>query len=167
VSGFQKWKDGVDRADSRWDSHDATIKDVVTRYNMHLTRTPGYWSLDWRMVKAMVWTETGPHNSDWNARPMRMGVPGDAGLPALRSGREGSDLIVPPGMIIGSRATIDPRENIRAGVGYLLMRMANFDMVTVMSSDKSVFDVTVGSTEKSWEAVAKRCGTTAPRTTSC
>jgi LysM repeat protein len=54
------WQDGIDVADSRWDVYDDIIRSTVDRYNAHLARTTeGYYRLDWKLVKAMAWTETG------------------------------------------------------------------------------------------------------------
>src|SRR4051794_26237272 len=55
---FQKWKDGIDRAGSDWSTYDGTIKLIVMDYNQHLAATPRFTGLDWRLIKAMLWTES-------------------------------------------------------------------------------------------------------------
>ncbi|MDM0076376.1 peptidoglycan-binding protein [Variovorax sp. J2P1-59] len=158
--GFQRWKDGIDRANGDWDAYDATIKEVVATYNAHLLGNAWYPQLNWRVIKAMLWAETGPHDKDWQRRPMRIGVPNDPGLTVLLTRSEGSALVVPPTIFITSDARTQPRQNIRAGVGYLLTRMANYDLATVMDRDNRIFDVTVQPGDRGWESVARRCRST-------
>lgn len=62
--GFRQWKDGIDRASSDWDYYDTEIRRVVNEYNMHLRNAPHFNPLDWRLVKAMLWTESGPHRDE-------------------------------------------------------------------------------------------------------
>jgi hypothetical protein len=38
--GFQKWKDGIDRASGDWNAYDGTIRFFVMDYNQHLA---GVW----------------------------------------------------------------------------------------------------------------------------
>ncbi|MRV73388.1 peptidoglycan-binding protein [Duganella sp. FT92W] len=139
-TGFQKWQDGISKAarDAKWDSWDCEIRSAVNEFNRHLADTPGYTELDWRLVKAMVWTETGAEHREWARKPMQIGVAGDPGLAALLSGNEGGDLILPSTwkkrLTSGSARTI-PNHNIRAGIGYLLMRMANFEYRHVADSE--------------------------------
>ena len=131
-TGFQKWQDGISMAarDAKWDSWDCEIRSAVNEFNRHLSDTQGYAQLYWRLIKAMVWTESGAEHRQWTRKPMQIGVSGDPGLAALLSGDEGGDLILPPTwkkrLTSGSAKTI-PAHNIRAGIGYLLMRLANFE----------------------------------------
>lgn len=131
-TGMEKWQDGVDAAvqDPRWASHDCEIQTAVNEFNRHLSGIAGYVHLDWQIIKAMLWVESGPHKTEWNSKPMQIGVVGDPGLHSLLYGQEGGDLILPPAwrskLTVGSVRTI-PAHNIRAGIGYLLMRMASFE----------------------------------------
>lgn len=98
-SRFGLWQATIDAAliDRRWHAYDCDIQAAVNRFNRHLTGTPNYHLLDWRMIKAMVWTESGgPTNRAWNTRPIQIGNPGDPGLRALFSDQEGGPLILPP-----------------------------------------------------------------------
>ena len=148
-TGFEKWKDGVDKAvgDAKWDSWDCEIQRTVNEYNRHLSKTPGYMPLDWLLIKAMLWVENNPAKPDWNIKPLRIGVPGDAGLPAFLGAEEGGDLILPPiwkGKITANSARTLPVHNIRAGIGYLLMRMAYYDKNrSVLDDDTKVYEATV------------------------
>ncbi|MDM0075702.1 peptidoglycan-binding protein [Variovorax sp. J2P1-59] len=158
-SGFEKWKDGIDKADADWDGYDKLIRETVRDYNWHLRKTPGYRELNWQLVKAMIWTETGAGHREWNVRPIRIGVLGDKGLPALLSRREGSELVVPYSLV-GREVQTVPRENIRAGVGYMLMRMAEYGFASIPDRDHRIFEVTVGPGDHGLERVARRCGST-------
>jgi hypothetical protein len=82
-TGYEQWQDGIDAADDRWDVYDDIIRSTVDQYNVHLARTtPHSFALDWKLVKAMVWTETGADSRKWAVRPMQIGNPGDPGLGA-------------------------------------------------------------------------------------
>lgn len=156
------WERSIDKADSEWNSHDCDIRTAVREYDMHLSRTSGYVPLDWRLVKAMLWVETGAKRSQWKTRPMQSGNTGDPGLHALLGNRDGGELILPPSYrnslsVDGVRRT--PTHNIRAGIGYLLLRMTNFSFQSVPDSDTRTYDVVVrrGDTLNS---IAKAHGST-------
>ena len=163
-AGFDKWQDGINKAvgDSRWNSWDCEIQMAVNEYNRHLSGTAGYMPLDWQFIKAMIWVESGANNSEWNIKPMQIGVPGDPGMTSLLSGNEGGDLIVPPDwkgrLTAGSVRTI-PAHNIRAGIGYLLMRMANFEYRSTLDADAKVYEVAVKPGD-SLDKIAKAQGST-------
>lgn len=147
-TGFEKWQDGINKAvnNAKWNAWDCEIQRAVNEYNQHLSGTPGYRRLDWQLIKAMIWVETGAHTSDWNFRPMQIGMAGDPGLKALLSGNEGGDLILPPawkGRLTMESARVNPAHNIRAGIGYLLMRMANIKYQSMPGADARVYEITV------------------------
>lgn len=64
-TGFEKWQDGLSNAvgDVKWNAYDCEIQMAVNEFNQHLADTPNYMPLDWQLIKAMVWTETGGHAS--------------------------------------------------------------------------------------------------------
>lgn len=78
------------------------------------------------------------------------------------SGKEGGDLILPLALkgrlTTGSVRTI-PAHNIRAGIGYLLMRMANFECQSTLGSDAKIYEITVKSGD-SLDKIAKVQGGT-------
>jgi hypothetical protein len=161
-TGFEIWEDGIDKADDKWNAYDCDIRSAVGEYDRHLSRTPGYVPLDWRVVKAMLWVETGAKVVDWKIKPMQIGNERDPGMMALLGAREGGPLIIPPSFRAGLSASAvksDPVVNIRAGIGYLLMRMANFAFQSVPDSDARVYEVTVQSND-SIEKIAKAQGST-------
>ncbi len=44
---------------------------IVNTYNNYLAPTPGYTNLDWRLVKAILFVETGAGADDWAKKPMQ------------------------------------------------------------------------------------------------
>ncbi|MES2741149.1 MAG: LysM domain-containing protein [Pseudomonadota bacterium] len=163
-TGLEKWKHGLSAAvgNSHWNSWDCEIQGAVNEYNRHLSGVADYMPLDWLIIKTMMWVETGAGNEQWNSKPMQIGVAGDPGLTSLLSGKEGGDLILPPNLkavlTIASVRTI-PAHNIRAGIGYLLMRMATFENRSVLSRDLKIYVISVKAGD-SYEKIAKANGTT-------
>ncbi|SFQ08713.1 LysM domain-containing protein [Variovorax sp. 770b2] len=161
-TGFEKWEDNIDKADDRWNAYDCEIRSAVDEYDRHLSRTPGYVPLDWRVVKAMLWVETGANLPQWRSAPMQIGNNSDPGLMALLGGKEGGDLIIPPSFRVGlsvGAVKSAPTHNIRAGIGYLLMRMANFEFKSVPDRDTQTYDVTVRAGD-SIDKIARAQGST-------
>lgn len=64
-TGYKKWQDGVNAAleDTRWNAWDCEIQMAVNEYNRHLAGSAGYQSLDWQIIKAMLWVESGAHRT--------------------------------------------------------------------------------------------------------
>jgi hypothetical protein len=163
-TGFEQWQDGINKAisDVRWDSWDCEIQATVSEYNHHLSGTAGYIPVDWQFIKAMAWVETGADHPQWNSRPMQIGVAGDPGLTSFLSGNEGGDLMLPP--VWKARLTeilvkTTPAYNICAGIGYLLMRMANFEHRSVLGADSQIYEIAVKSGD-SMDKIAKANGST-------
>lgn len=163
-TGFGKWQDGINKAvgDAKWNAWDCEIQMAVNEYNRHLSGTAGYSPLAWQLIKAMVWVESGANHSEWNSKPMQIGVTGDPGMTSFLSGKEGGSLILSPAwkgrLTTGSVRTI-PAHNLRAGIGYLLMRMANFEYRGVLGADSKVYEVAVKSGD-SLDKIAKTQGST-------
>jgi hypothetical protein len=158
----EMWEDGVDKADETWDAYDCELRAAVIEYNRHLAGSPSYFPLDWKVVKAMLWVETGARSPKWRTRPMQIGNDGDPGLQSLLLGNEGGDLIVPPSMrpylsIDGVKR--QPTQNIRAGIGYLLMRMAKFGFKSIPDADARIHEVTAAPGD-SLDRIAKAQGST-------
>jgi len=162
---FEKWQDGISSAigNPKWSLYDCEIKIAVSEFNQHLANTAGYRQLDWQLIKAMLWTETGASSADWKIRPMQIGVPGDPGLASLLSGKEGGELILPPswkGRLTAATARSIPSHNIRAGTGYLLMRMASFDYKSIPASDTAAIHEMTVRPGDSLAKIAKASGST-------
>ncbi|UMT90427.1 LysM peptidoglycan-binding domain-containing protein [Paracidovorax citrulli] len=163
-TGFERWQEGIDKAaqDERWNYWDCEIQAAVNEYNQHLAGIAGYIPLDWYFIKSMVWVETGANSSEWKIKPMQIGVPGDPGMASLLSGNEGGDLILPPHwkskLTPNSIRTI-PQHNLRAGIGYLLMRMGNYEYRSLPSADGKLYEVVV-SPGDSFDKIARKNGST-------
>lgn len=148
-SPYEKWQDGINasKTDARWDEYDADIKSATTEFNVYLANTKGYATLDWKLIKAMVWTESGgPDATMWKIRAMQIGNPGDPGLDSLLSDKEGGDLILSPLLKtqITKASANTPSVNIRAGIGYLLMRAATYATASVEDAiDKKITEIEV------------------------
>lgn len=163
-TGIEKWQDGINKAagNAKWDFWDCEIQMVVNDYNRHLTGTPGYMPLGWQLVKAMLWVETGAENSQWNSKPMQIGVKNDQGMTSLLFGDEGGDLIMPPAIkerLTAASVRTNPAHNIRAGVGYLLMRLAKFEYKSVLGTDPKVYEIIVKAGDN-LDKIAKAQGST-------
>ena len=123
-TSYEKWQDTINQSitNGDWDGYDCDIMKIVGEFNRHLSGTKGYVPLNWKIIKAMVWTETGgPANASWNSRPMQIGNPGDPGLQALLSNKEGGELIIPSDIkhtLTIASAISSPQMNIRAGSTY-------------------------------------------------
>jgi hypothetical protein len=113
-------------ADERWSEYDAVVQEEVDGYNQRLRNVPGFVDLDWRWVKAMIWTEVkaGPDSPAWAERPMQIGNPGDPGLKVIQNGLDHSDLVVPEAVRIALKSGTTGGANVRAGVAYLYHRAA-------------------------------------------
>lgn len=163
-TGFEKWQDGLKKAvgDAKWNVWDCEIQMAVNEYNRHLSGIAGYRPLDWLLIKAMIWVETGAESKMWGSNPIQIGNPGDPGLKSLLAGNEGGDLIIPSAWknrLTLSSATTIPAHNIRAGIGYLLMRMANYSIQSVPDTDNTIHEVKV-QTGDSIAKIAKANGST-------
>ncbi|WP_373888520.1 LysM peptidoglycan-binding domain-containing protein [Massilia genomosp. 1] len=118
----------------------------MNEYNRHLGRTPAYVLLDWQIIKAMLWTESGAAAAQWKIKPMQIGVLGDPGMMSLLGDKEGGDLVMPPALrarLTGGTIRTIPSHNIRGGIGYLLMRSATYAHITVRVPGTTVEEVKV------------------------
>ncbi|HEY9097265.1 MAG TPA: LysM peptidoglycan-binding domain-containing protein [Thiobacillus sp.] len=163
-TGFERWQDRLSNAvgDVKWNAYDCEIQMAVNKFNQHLAGTPNYMPLDWQLIKAMVWTETGAMQAEWGIKPMQIGVAGDPGLASFLSGTEGGDLILPPawkGRLTTGSVRVIPSHNIRAGIGYLLMRMANTEYKTLPAADSKIYEITIKPGD-SMDKIARTHGST-------
>ena len=141
--------------------YDQQIKAAVGEFNTRLGTTPRYVPLSWKLIKAIILTETaGPELPAWQSNPMQIGNPGDPGLKALLGGQEGGDLILgTPLKSMLSAGLGTPEMNIKAGRGYLLMRAASFGSRSVDDADSKVYEGVIGR-GGSLDRFAKANGTT-------
>ena len=163
-TGFEKWQDTVNSAANSpdWDVYDCEIQKATIEFNHHLADTPGYMPLDWQLVKAMAWVETGAASPSWKSNLLQIGNPGDPGLAALLSDKEGGELILPSNLrptLTFASATTMPAFNIRAAIGYLLMRAANYAIKNVPDADTKTYEVKVKPGD-SLDKISRHNGTT-------
>lgn len=170
---YELWQDTIDGAlaDSRWHNYDRDIQRIVAQFNRYLSSTAGFIPLDWRLIKAMVWTESGgPNNRAWRDNPIQIGNPGDPGLASLFSRNEGGELVIPPELqskLTIASARLSPQMNISAGVAYLLMRLAKYGFADVADEqDKRTYDVLVKSGD-TLEKIARANATTVTTLKKC
>ncbi|MCD9188729.1 MAG: hypothetical protein LUM44_20085 [Pyrinomonadaceae bacterium] len=112
--------------DARWNEYDELIKKEVTYYNNKFAATAGFVPLDWRYVKAMVWTEiqSGPAKEavQWKDFPLQIGrYEADPGYKVISEGLDNSDFITPPELRqeLQTKTNVKGKNNIRAGIAYL------------------------------------------------
>lgn len=145
---FDEWSEGLAKAvdDPRWGFWDCETQVAVGEYNKFLGDTPGYATLDWQLIKSMLWTETGANSPQWKTKPLQIGAPGDPGLSSLLGGRDGGELILLPEWkkrLTSHAVKTIPEYNLRAGIGYLLLRLSNSEYRTVVADGFSIGSVTV------------------------
>jgi hypothetical protein len=133
----QGWKNLVDDGvtNKTWDEYDDLIKAEIADCNRRFASTPGYKDVDWLLVKAMVWVESGgPSNAAWKRRVMQIGNPGDKGYGVLSRRSEGSRLVMTDQLwheVKVPKRINDPKVNVQAGIAYLFTRTATFDTRSV------------------------------------
>ncbi|UOD30084.1 LysM peptidoglycan-binding domain-containing protein [Massilia violaceinigra] len=164
MTDFEKWQQGLvlHSGKPHWQMYDCEVKAALGDYNRHLSGTPGYIAMDWMLIKAMLWTESGGENPQWKIKPLQIGVGTDAGMNAVLGDKEGGDLIMPPALrssINTHTIRSNPAHNIRGGIGYLLMRMANFAHKSIREPNAPIEQTKVAPGE-SLERIAKRVHST-------
>lgn len=154
-------------ADSRWNEYDETIKNEIALYNQRLSGTNGFMPLDWRIVKAMVWTEVlaGPkgNQAQWQKYPLQIGrFSADLGYAAVKSGGENSDLITSGELRAAISSDVTGKNNIKAGIAYLYTIAVRNKIVRREVIDGSQIETyTIQKTDRDGLAgIAKRLGTT-------
>lgn len=115
-----------------------------------------------KLIKGILWVESGAASAQWKTKPMQIGVTGDPGLAAFLGGKEGGEIIMPAAtkkILTASTVRSDPKHNLRAGVGYLIMRSANFSHKSVINAGAALEHETVKAGD-SFSKIATRVGST-------
>jgi LysM repeat protein len=121
--------------DARWSEWDDDIQTEVNAYNKEFASSPGYSALDWRLIKAQVWTEVkaGPDDAQWSSRPMQIGrFAADKGMQVIRDGKDHSDLITDKKLRDDLAKNSTGTNNIRAGIAYDVHLDATYKLVEVI-----------------------------------
>lgn len=128
--GFEGWAQGMEDAgvNTEWDMYDSHIQHLILRYNDHLRDMGDFIPIDWRLIKAMIWTETGAKNRQWKTLPMQIGIRTDPGMHDLLTDPNRRLVVLPDlwSHFTKSQIRTNPYINIEAGISLLLMRMAHF-----------------------------------------
>lgn len=157
------WKDTMKAGltDKRWDEYDALIKAQVADYAKRFKALEN--KVDWKIIKAMVWTESGGITSpQWKARTMQIGNSGDPAYAVLKDAQEGSDLVMSAELKLAIKTeSIDkPELNIKAGMAYLYTKMVKTLFQSVLDTkDSKPYEYTVVAGD-SLDKIAKKVGTT-------
>lgn len=153
-----KWTATIDAAlsDSAWDDYDEVIKKEVTDYNKRFATT-----IDWKILKAQLWTESGgPNSGAWTTRPMQIGNTGDKAWGVMKAHKEHSNLICSAALTKeiddGKSSINDPKFNVRVGIAYVLTRVADYGTKITDPKEKEY----VVKSGDSIEAIAAKIGTT-------
>lgn len=144
-----------------WNAYNQDIQSTVSAYNSYLQNTPGFSQLDWHLVKAMVWAETGPYalEHQWEKAPMQSANPGDLGWPDLMRQRDKMQDIVPPSLRSAvASARLTPQNNLAAGIAILLLHAAIWGPKIIVDK-KNVKTVTTQKNDSLY-AIARRLGIT-------
>lgn len=155
--------------DATWNEYDETIKRDVAFYNKKFSGTPGFVPLDWRYVKAMLWTEVkaGPKGNptQWTTYPMQIGrFADDKGYVTVRDAKtdEGADFVVENELKqqVQDKNNVFGQLNVRAGIAYLYIRAIG----SIRSDDKTEglleSYVVTGEDKKGFSGIAQKLGTT-------
>lgn len=160
------WRISIKNAvtDAAWDTYDGSIKDILLQYQQHLTGT-NMPALDWHLIKAMLWVETGPQSAKWSTIPMQIGAfLADKGLNAVLKGTENTFEVMPSQLrkdLSFKTATSDPIVNIQVGIGYLLARMCQTKEFSEVDPADKGFEHIVEKSAPSFSDIARKFGSSA------
>ncbi|RZA04214.1 MAG: LysM peptidoglycan-binding domain-containing protein [Moraxellaceae bacterium] len=159
----QKWKDTMLMAikDAKWDAYDVTIKAQVALYEKKFPALKD--KVNWLLIKAMVWTESGGVSSaSWATRVIQIGNAGDPAYAVLKKGSEGSELIMSDALkkSLTEKSIDDAQLNIEAGIAYLYTRMAKSLFQSIRDAkDGKVYEYVVLPGDN-LDKIANKVGTT-------
>ncbi|TDM05877.1 MAG: peptidoglycan-binding protein [Ideonella sp. MAG2] len=146
---------------ARWITHDAVIQRLVNQFTDTLkpSKMP---VLDWRLVRAMIWTETNPYKvSQWSGNVMQIGVTGDPGMNVVLQGDENVKLILDDASrktLTKASITTDPNTNILAGMSYMLSRMCESESFEEIDPAHPKLSDHVVKKGETLDAIAKTVG---------
>jgi LysM repeat protein len=150
------WTDTIDKAltDAAWDDYDTLLTTEIGDYNARFG-----FGLDWKLFKALIWTESGAASAAWKARAMQIGNVGDPAWAVVKAGRENTGKVMSAAVrkAIDDGTSIDePRFNIKVGLVYAVTKLSTFGTVV---SDKTMLTYEVVGGD-SLERIAGKVGTT-------
>lgn len=172
LSPLEEWKAGRVKAigNSDWYVYDSHIRKLVSEINQHLSKSKNisnYQPLDWKLIKAMIWTETGATSPAWKSRPIQIGNRDDAGIYEVTKPARPIKyhLIVPDSWdkyLINKNDIIknNPEYNIRAGVALLMIKMSNQEDSRTIYDNNEILTYEVVKGDRGYDDISKKVGTT-------
>ncbi len=162
---YQLWQETVEDGltNAAWDAYDTTLKLEVADYNSRLSGTPGYKKVDWLLIKAMLWTESGgPKGKTWKGRVLQIGNTDDPGYDVLKTGKEGASVVMSARMKADIQGDInEPHRNVRAAIAYLFTRMAKYENKSVVDpAQPMTFTYKVIKGDNGLSDIANKVGST-------
>ncbi|EAA6361166.1 TPA_asm: LysM peptidoglycan-binding domain-containing protein, partial [Salmonella enterica subsp. enterica serovar Enteritidis] len=172
LSPLDEWKAGREKAigNPDWYIYDNTIRKLVSEINRHLSTSKNiekYKPLDWKLIKAMIWTETGAAVTAWKTRPIQIGNTGDEGIKevVIPARPRKYNIIIPKTWntyLINKTDLIrsNPEYNIRAGIALLMIKMSETekDKIVYDNENEDTYEVVEG--DRGYSSIAKKIGTT-------
>ncbi|EAA6842157.1 LysM peptidoglycan-binding domain-containing protein [Salmonella enterica] len=172
LSPLDEWKAGREKAigNPDWYIYDNTIRKLVSEINRHLSTSKNiekYKPLDWKLIKAMIWTETGAAVAAWKTRPIQIGNTGDEGIKevVIPARPRKYNIIIPKTWntyLINKTDLIrsNPEYNIRAGIALLMIKMSETekDKIVYDNENEDTYEVVEG--DRGYSSIAKKIGTT-------
>lgn len=170
LSPLEEWKSGREKAigNPDWYIYDNTIRKLVSEMNQHLSMSKNieqYKPLDWKLIKAMIWTETGATSPAWKTRTMQIGNIGDSGIleVTIPARPRKYNIIVPKvwGKYLKNKSDMiktNPEYNIRAGIALLMIKMSEKDKTIYDDEKEYIYEVVKG--DLGYSSIATKTGTT-------
>ena len=171
-SPLEQWKDIRKNAigNPDWYVYDDYIRKLVSELNLHLSTSKNienYKPLDWKLIKAIIWTETGATSASWKTRTMQIGNAGDRGIEevTIPARPRKYNLIIPKtwnNFLIKKTSQIktEPEYNIREGLALLMIKMAEPEKDKTVYDSQQEFIYEVVNGDIGYNSIAKKQGTT-------
>jgi len=172
LSPLEEWKSGREKAigNPDWYIYDNTIRKLVSEINQHLSMSKNieqYKPLDWKLIKAMIWTETGATSAAWKTKTMQIGNNKDDGIleVTVPARPRKYNIIVPRNWDKylknkGDMIKTNPEYNIRAGIALLMIKMSETEKDKTVYDNEKEFTYEVVRGDLGYSSIAKKIGTT-------
>ncbi|UWM63546.1 LysM peptidoglycan-binding domain-containing protein [Enterobacter sp. CP102] len=172
LSSLEEWKSGREKAigNPDWYIYDNTIRKLVSEINQHLSMSKNieqYKPLDWKLIKAMIWTETGATSPAWKTRTMQIGNTKDKGIleVTVPARPRKYNIIVPKNWdkYLKNKSDMiksNPEYNIRAGIALLMIKMSETEKDKTVYDDEKEYTYEIVKGDRGYSTIATKIGTT-------